>query len=1259
MKYTLHRFIFFMCLYFCTLISVFSQQTNDLGELSILKIKNDSALIYLENVSIQIEIIGNRAITISTLTFYNPNDRILEGELNFPLADKQRVFRFAMDLNGKLREGVVVEKELGRRAFEGVIRQEIDPALLEMTVGNNYKTRVYPIPAKGRKIILIGYEELLQDSKAPLYQLNLKYGKVKEFDLKVEVINHTEKPTIKQNELSNFSFKKWQTSYIADSKKKNFDATGIFSFEIPTLINEQVFREKNTDKNTENDYFCINLIPTVIQKEKEIPSSVAVLWDISTSSKERNTEKEITLLKNYLEKISQKQSTPSLQLRLILFNNRIVSQNDFLINEANFEKEITQITNQLKNLVYDGGTDLKAVDFPSLNQEEILLFSDGISNLSYSTDAFPIKKDNLQTIYTIVSSGTNDAPFLNSLAQKTGGNYINLSYETQKEALEALLSQNYQFLGATYKNRILSEVYPQTPQTLQKDKTFSLAGQIKSTKEAEIEIQFGIGKRILETRKITIPKNYNSESIQRIWANKKVDELSLNSIQNKNKIIEVAKNYSLITPYTSLIVLDRVEDYVRYEISPPAELKEEYEKLLAQKKQKIASTETEIIKLALSEYEEKIEWWTQNKKDLLPEQPKKTTQNNITTSQANTETNTNSTTETTSENVEEVQQEEETEKIEEEEVNDEEVEENENLEEQETQEIENTNSNQTTGNTSIPIDENEVAGYERLMTVTGTVTDDTGETLPSASIVIKGITKGTTTDFDGKYSIVCSSEDVLVFGFVGFEYNEERVGNRTVINVTLSSESLQEVVVTGMAVEQEVKSLGYSIQTIDSEEITQSLAGKVSGVQITGNAGASSNVVIRGNSSVTMNGEPLYVIDGVVVEKSDYSQINPNQIKSVSMLKNESATAIYGSRGANGVILIITQEAAQKGYVLPDSTQKQLEIQQSQSTKLVIKEWSADEPYMDSIQNATKENRLETYLLLKENYSSTPSFFLSVGSYFIQNGEQEVGLQILSNIVELELENHELLKMLGYKYSELGKMETAIFLFEKVKELRPDEPHSFRDLALAHQKNGDYQKALDLFYEVLIMDFDKEDENWDTNEDLFPYFKSTVLTEFNSLIALHKDELDLSEISSKIDEELSQEQKNKLFKNTPVDIRVVLDWNTLETDIDLWVIEPTGEKTYYSNDLSQNGGRLTEDMTDGYGAEEYILKEAIKGEYILKVDFYDDRTQKIAGASTLRAIVYFNYGSKNQTQKEIVFQLESGMEENEEEIEIGRFEWKK
>jgi len=232
------------------------------------------------------------------------------------------------------------------------------------------------------------------------------------------------------------------------------------------------------------------------------------------------------------------------------------------------------------------------------------------------------------------------------------------------------------------------------------------------------------------------------------------------------------------------------------------------------------------------------------------------------------------------------------------------------------------------------------------------------------------------------------------------------------------------------------------------------------------------------------------------------------------------------------------------------------------------------------------------------------------------------------------LENHELLKTLGHSYLQAGKLEKSIFFFEKVLKLRPDEPHSKRDLALAYQENGEYQKALDLFYEILITD-------WEDIEDRFELIHSTVLYELNNLISTQSG-LDLSEI----DEELIVEM--------PVDIRIVLNWNALETDLDLWVIEPGGEKCYYKNTLTTQGGRFTEDYVDGYGPEEYLMKEAVQGTYKIQAQFYDDRVQKISGPVTLQVSIYTHYGSPNQKVQRITRELS----EAKELIEIGTFNWK-
>ncbi|RED92628.1 SusC/RagA family TonB-linked outer membrane protein [Marinoscillum furvescens] len=223
-------------------------------------------------------------------------------------------------------------------------------------------------------------------------------------------------------------------------------------------------------------------------------------------------------------------------------------------------------------------------------------------------------------------------------------------------------------------------------------------------------------------------------------------------------------------------------------------------------------------------------------------------------------------------------------------------------------------------------------------TVSGTVRSaDDNSAIPGVNVVLKGSTTGTTTDLDGNYRLSVPEEGgVLVFSFIGLTQQEVEIGARSVIDVSMQSDvqQLTEVVVTAFGVEREQKSLGYSVSSVDGEEfvkaretnIANSLAGKVAGVQVTGSSGSvgsSSRVVIRGNSSINGNNQPLYVVDGIPISNSniasvdrftgvDYGNriqdINPDDVESMSVLKGPAATALYGQRAANGAIIITTKK---------------------------------------------------------------------------------------------------------------------------------------------------------------------------------------------------------------------------------------------------------------------------------------------------------------------------------------------------------------
>jgi len=234
--------------------------------------------------------------------------------------------------------------------------------------------------------------------------------------------------------------------------------------------------------------------------------------------------------------------------------------------------------------------------------------------------------------------------------------------------------------------------------------------------------------------------------------------------------------------------------------------------------------------------------------------------------------------------------------------------------------------------------------FAQSRTVSGKITESsTGDPVLGASVLLKGTTRGTVTNLDGEYQLeVPGADAVLVVSYIGFTTQELTVGNRNEINISLvySAEDLSEVVVTALGVERETKALGYSVQAVDGDRFTEaretnvvnSLSGRVAGVQITNSSsgiGGSSRVTIRGESSLNINAnQPLFVVDGVPISNNivgssgsrnlevDYGnaagEINPDDIASVSVLKGPAAAALYGSRAANGAILITTKTGKSK-----------------------------------------------------------------------------------------------------------------------------------------------------------------------------------------------------------------------------------------------------------------------------------------------------------------------------------------------------------
>lgn len=236
------------------------------------------------------------------------------------------------------------------------------------------------------------------------------------------------------------------------------------------------------------------------------------------------------------------------------------------------------------------------------------------------------------------------------------------------------------------------------------------------------------------------------------------------------------------------------------------------------------------------------------------------------------------------------------------------------------------------------------------VTVSGTVTSASGESMPGVNVVEKGTSNGTTTDIDGKYSLSVQENATLVFSFIGYQTQEMAVGGQTVINVVLSEDArnLEEVVVVGYGTQKKVNLTGAitavkadELNNISSANLSNTLAGRAPGVNITGTSGlsgASSAIRIRGSFA-----EPLYVIDGIVRDKEAFDALQPNEVDQLSFLKDAATASIYGSRAGNGVVLVTTKQGVaqkptfgfQTSYTVSTPTQTLLSDQYKATDELI------------------------------------------------------------------------------------------------------------------------------------------------------------------------------------------------------------------------------------------------------------------------------------------------------------------------------------
>ena len=576
---------------------VITAQKSVVPEVKVVNERNANPMV-LQDLSVDILVIGQTAVTTMEMTFYNPNSRVMEGEFLFPLANGQQVSRFALDINGKMREGVVVDKTAGRKAFEEIVRRGVDPGLLEKTEGNNFKARVYPMPAKGTRRVLIAFEQELHERDGQDYYFLPITANVtlKNFKVRTEVVSRFVKADI-QNSLQ-LDFKQARNSYISEVSQQNFTLNQNIALTFPKIEKPQTISATKGNKT-----YCYGNIAlaTAQPKNKPIPTEIGILWDASHSASNRDRAKEFAFLDAYFKALK------NVKVVLSSFNIRTDKTLTFEVKNGNWQA----LKSHLESLQYDGATDGNAINF-SLKADELLLFSDGIFNFgSKDFSVNDVVKQAKTPITVVNASAVANTQKMQYLANASGGSFIDLTTLTTEQALKVAQTIPFQLLDIEVKNGKIANIFPQKGTAISKG-NFTLAGELQ-TKEATLVLSFGYPKNVILQKEIHFAANPDaSESefdlLRRIWAEKQIAQLEREGAEQK-QIDAVGREYGIVTEGNSLIVLETVEDYVRYRITPPKELQMEYSKRLANQEKQKEDSAKRILENVIAQSAEQSKWW--------------------------------------------------------------------------------------------------------------------------------------------------------------------------------------------------------------------------------------------------------------------------------------------------------------------------------------------------------------------------------------------------------------------------------------------------------------------------------------------------------------------------------------------------------------------------------------------------------------------------------------------------------------------------
>ena len=917
--------------------------------------------VELRSLEIQVVVMGLYAETTQTMRFYNPNNRVLEGNLTFPLPDNGVVCGYALDVAGQMVDGVVVPKQEARRILEAEERKGADPGIMEQVQGNVYRTRIYPIPANGSRTIKIVYvSDLTVQGSDAAYHLPLTHaGHIDKVDLRIEVVQAPVEPNVSGGP-GNLTLNQWEDRWVGEATLGKGTPAEDLQVRLPRLPEYMVTIEKQADDQT---FFSLSASqPAAETQAAWKPKRIALAWDASGSR--TSIARDLDLLEGLFKTWRQ------LTVDIAVFRNRGIEETETFAFENGKAKKLLDYLNRLP---YDGGTNLSALDLKSVPHKDVeawFLFSDGMGTLERG-----LPETGETRVFTVTGQANNHSAFLQTVAETTGGMYINLLRTSPQDAsriitqtgepirlAEATGCEDISISGSNGRLTIIGRLT-------------AARGEIKLTGSGAPAEALIIDSRKASAHRI----------IARAWAGMQARKSGLeDNAVARERLLRLGRKYGLVTPGTALLVLEGLEQYLEYDIEPPATLPDMRTKFYRHKAKLKKDKEKEQkrkIDTVLAWWKQRVEWWESD-----------------------------------------------------------------------------------------------------------------------------------------------------------FKFDPRKVRPKP------------------------------------------------------------------GESAISDEAEIL----GLAAESGPVAAAPMDEMR-MSMAPPSPAAMADRS-------LDMAEEKEEDGGA------------PSAQASISIKPWSPDKPYLKAIKAVSPDQAYKIYLEQRREYATSPAFFLDCGDYFLTTDKKDLGLRILSNLVEMGLDDAALMRMYAWRLQQADEFDLAGSLLERVLADRDDEPQSHRDLALVlgerwqktHQTD-DALRAMNLLYDVILGEWDN-----------FPEIEIIALMELNRLI----------NFSGQQNVTTPERIDSRLIKLLDLDVRISMSWDTDMTDVDLHVFEPTGEHAYYGHNLTMIGGLVSRDFTQGYGPEEYVLKKAYPGKYIIKAHYYGSSQQTVSGACTVIVTVFTNYGRKDEVKQVLTLRLE-------------------